>query len=275
MDKMNKLMNMSGVYIITCTGNDKFYIGSTEKLEIRYEQHMKDCRYASFKVKEMNVDALKYGIDSFKFDALCTCNYRVLTIVENHYIKLYNAKENGYNKRFAPNKLISKNKYRYTPISQLAIEDSKVNNLLDLFITHISKFETHNNSIIVSLTQLIEIFETETGLYEEYINNFLGLISKLDSNCYFKHPNENIIYKISGKQLGSLFNGGSFFKSNIPLDKDFRRYLSKGITTNNIFIEIDELKNNYSSINFIANEEYINKYDIKDLRHNPYNITNY
>ena len=51
---MNELPNMSGVYIVTCTGNNKFYIGSTEKLEDRYEQHMKDCKYATFKAEEMN-----------------------------------------------------------------------------------------------------------------------------------------------------------------------------------------------------------------------------
>lgn len=270
---MNELQNMSGVYIITCTCNNKFYIGSTENFNERYEQHSMDCRNCTFKIKEMNEDANKYGSNKFKFDILCTCNYKVLTIVENHFIKLYNAKKNGYNMRYASKKFKAKGRYSYTPCSSAGKVEERDRALLDSYLSVLVDLDKDEKTFI-NLSQLIDCVNLEICNYK-YMNPVIDLIKKLDYNCYLKMDNidENIIYKISGKQITNLYNGGYFLKSFKEVDEGFRRRLSK-VRTDYFYIEINNIKDDLD-IDYSANKEYIDKYNIMDLRYNPYNIFNY
>lgn len=261
----------SGIYIITCSGNNKFYIGSTENFMKRYEKHSRDCNNYSFEVNAMNEDAEKYGRDSFKFDVLTLCNNKVLTIVENHYIKLYNAKLNGYNSNYAPVNIKTKSKYKYVAKNNYGQSILDKNRLLDEYIMKVLDLKS-NRKIYVTLYELYKIFN-ELVLSGEDLNPILNIITKLDYNCYIisENLNDGIIYKFSGKEINYLINGGMHFSSFKKLPYDFRRALARNINTKKIFIEIDNINENLS-VDYLANEKFLSAHEMIDLRYNPYNI---
>ncbi len=267
--------NMSGVYIIVCTANNKFYIGSSGCLEERYEEHNQDSKIANFKIKEMNADVIKYGSDSFIFDVLCTCNYKITTLLESYFIEKYEAKVKGYNKINA-SKNLKKNscKYRYTYILQEEILDSKYNNLLDLFMVDIFDYRRSKSKIMIPLGDLITILEVDYKINLSIdLMPILKIIYKLDLDVYIKQK-DNSVYIISGNQIFSLLNANrihSFLKSDTPIDEKLKLNLWNTRNLNDIILECPALKKEIKcSVNINDSTEFKYKYKITDIRYTCY-----
>ena len=61
---------ISGIYKITCTGNNKYYIGSASDFCVRWSTHLYDLRNNKHHSSYMQNSFNKYGEQSFKFDII-------------------------------------------------------------------------------------------------------------------------------------------------------------------------------------------------------------
>lgn len=72
-----------GIYKFTCTSNEKFYIGQSEKNV--YDRLIKNykyiARYGTFN-PELNNDIYEYGIENFKFEIIAYCSREYSRILE-------------------------------------------------------------------------------------------------------------------------------------------------------------------------------------------------
>lgn len=89
----------SGIYKIKNKTNDKFYIGSTNKLDRRFYEHK--CRLRSDTHKNTYLQSAwdKYGEENFKFEVIIYCSEQDLEFYEQIFLDEYNSykKDVGYN----------------------------------------------------------------------------------------------------------------------------------------------------------------------------------
>lgn len=86
------------IYVITNDVNGKQYVGkTTESIEIRYKQHLKD--YNKFRCEKRPLyDAMnKYGIEHFSIKQLEECDLSILNQQEQYWIRKLDTYHNGYN----------------------------------------------------------------------------------------------------------------------------------------------------------------------------------
>ncbi len=86
------------IYVITNDVNGKQYVGkTTESIEIRYKQHLKD--YNRFRCEKRPLyDAMnKYGIEHFSIKQLEECDLSILNQQEQYWIRELGTYHNGYN----------------------------------------------------------------------------------------------------------------------------------------------------------------------------------
>lgn len=86
----NKYNLVAGIYKITCTANNKFYIGSSVDLLVRLREHISHLRKNYHHSKLMQRSFNKYGEKSFKIEILATLevyNEEILRILEFVYIE--------------------------------------------------------------------------------------------------------------------------------------------------------------------------------------------
>lgn len=88
---------MTGIYKITCTGNNKMYIGQSLAIKRRWNDHQKalkkGCHYNKYLQRAYN----KYGEESFVYEILELCNKEKLNERERFYISLFNSFKDGFN----------------------------------------------------------------------------------------------------------------------------------------------------------------------------------
>lgn len=93
------MQKYTGIYKIICISNFKIYIGSSNNIYKRWNEHiweLKNNRHANSHLqKAWN----KYGEESFKFEILEECNDKNILEREQYYIDLYNScnKDIGFN----------------------------------------------------------------------------------------------------------------------------------------------------------------------------------
>jgi len=96
---MYKRTNLSGVYRIRNTLNDKVYIGSTNNFMARFRGHKTSFKRNISENKYLQELYNKYGISCFKFEILEYCRVEKLKEVEQKYInqtlELYNICKNS------------------------------------------------------------------------------------------------------------------------------------------------------------------------------------
>ena len=78
------------IYKITCTKNNKSYIGQSTNPNRRFQQHMNSN-------KSFEDDINQYGNDSFILEVLEECDENNCCEKETYYIEKYDTVENGYN----------------------------------------------------------------------------------------------------------------------------------------------------------------------------------
>ena len=89
----------SGIYIIVNTENHKIYVGSTNRLNTRKNQHWYSLRHNKHPNKHLQSAWNKYGEDCFEFRIIELCPENKLIGREDYWIKHYNSMDRklGYN----------------------------------------------------------------------------------------------------------------------------------------------------------------------------------
>lgn len=92
------IRDICGIYMITNTLNNKFYIGCSLDIKKRWDTHR--IRYKTQGTeynKPLYIEMREFGIKNFKIEVLEECKQDVLFEREKHYIETLNAIEKGYN----------------------------------------------------------------------------------------------------------------------------------------------------------------------------------
>lgn len=270
MESVLNLPYASGVYIIICTKNNKFYIGSTGCLRERFYAHCKSAKNCSFDIDEMNDDVKKYGEESFVFNVLCTCNLKVAMILERYYIKKYKAIIYGYNRINAPSVVNNAtSKYMVNPKYESAINDKECNLLMEKFLIEVFDIEEIEDTILISLNSLYLIAKEINNKLNDEINIILHLVEKLDLDIFLEH--NGLKYIISGKQIFNLFNTTIIncpVKTDINIDENLKKRICIKKDLNNIYIEFPKLKEKYKSmVSFCEVSKFKKNNEIIDLRY--------
>lgn len=85
---------MIGIYKITKKQNGKSYIGQSNNIERRFQEHR-----TKGKTSRIPIDRAieKYGIEAFTYEVIEECSLKELNSREQYWIKYYDTKVNGYN----------------------------------------------------------------------------------------------------------------------------------------------------------------------------------
>lgn len=82
-------MSNTGIYIVTCTVNNNFYIGQSKHIDIRWNEHLKDLRRSCHHNIHLQRCYDKYGESSFEFMLLKECPVEWLDRYEQLWLDLY------------------------------------------------------------------------------------------------------------------------------------------------------------------------------------------
>ena len=89
---MNKI---SGIYKITNTITNDFYIGSSKDVKHRWADHKCPSLWKRCPNKQMYIDMQKYGVDSFVFEVLAEVEIEKLKEKEQEFIETLNPTYNN------------------------------------------------------------------------------------------------------------------------------------------------------------------------------------
>jgi group I intron endonuclease len=82
-------MIKSGIYKITCTANNKFYIGSSKDIHKRLSKHKSQLKFNRHENILLQRAYNKYGSDSFTYKAIEEVEPSLLLMVEQKYLDEY------------------------------------------------------------------------------------------------------------------------------------------------------------------------------------------
>lgn len=88
---------MTGIYKITCTGNNKVYVGQSVAIKRRWREHQKALKNGSHYNKYLQRAYDKYGEQSFVYEILEQCPSSKLNEREAFYIYFFNSFKDGFN----------------------------------------------------------------------------------------------------------------------------------------------------------------------------------
>jgi group I intron endonuclease len=101
------------IYKITCTTNNKVYIGQTVKVynnglkagyKNRWLAHISDSVSKANRCRKLNCAINKYGKEAFEVTLLLDCEQEFADFHESNFIKIYDSINNGYNLQSGGNK---------------------------------------------------------------------------------------------------------------------------------------------------------------------------
>ena len=81
---------ISGIYSITNTITNQFYIGSSKNIYLRWRDHKKPSTLVRYKNQQLYKDFVVYGISNFTFSIIEKCDFSILKERETFYIKSLN-----------------------------------------------------------------------------------------------------------------------------------------------------------------------------------------
>lgn len=87
----------SGIYKITCIVNKKFYIGSSNDIQRRWQEHKSYLRSGSHQNNHLQRAWNKYGEKAFTFSVIEYVSETVLFDIEQSYLDRLKACEKGFN----------------------------------------------------------------------------------------------------------------------------------------------------------------------------------
>ena len=80
-------MKISGIYKITNTITNDFYIGSSKDVKQRWRAHKKPSVWKNHPNNPMYIDMQKYGVDKFSFQILEEAEESFLKVAEQQFIE--------------------------------------------------------------------------------------------------------------------------------------------------------------------------------------------
>lgn len=90
-------MKISGIYKITCTISNNFYIGSSCNIKSRWSGHRSDLRHNKHQSKQLQRAYTKYGLDCLNFEIIEECPRTQCITREQYYLDtlkpLYNSEK--------------------------------------------------------------------------------------------------------------------------------------------------------------------------------------
>jgi len=214
-----------GIYKITNKANGKVYIGESNNIYKRWEEHIDDLNNNKHHSHKLQSEWNKYGEENFTFDILeeiekLDTYYKTtmqLIYIEDKYIKIYDSINSGYNVEdtvqeiLNGNRVIMSEKIDAKYLSNL-IDSKKINKSSEKMLNCVSIIDKFiNNGYIVhfSKSELYRILESQNILTkvhnsfyinDEYIENGLFMNGKQSKNAYgFK------FYRILITEKGELF----------------------------------------------------------------------
>lgn len=87
-----------GIYKYQNKINGHIYIGLSNNIQKRYQQHLYDASHQARACTGIDIAIRKYGIENFTFEILELCNEKDLNKREQYWINYYNSYHNGYNR---------------------------------------------------------------------------------------------------------------------------------------------------------------------------------
>jgi group I intron endonuclease len=106
-------MSLVDIYKITCTINNKVYIGQTVQVynngrkagyKKRWLAHISDSSSKANRCRKLNCAIKKYGKEAFDVTLLLDCEQEFADFHESNFIKIYDSINNGYNLQSGGNK---------------------------------------------------------------------------------------------------------------------------------------------------------------------------
>lgn len=79
-------MENTGIYKIVNLINNKCYVGSTNNFNRRKKEHFRLLKQSKSHSSILQKAVNKYGIDNFKFEILCYCNYDFIYKIEQLFV---------------------------------------------------------------------------------------------------------------------------------------------------------------------------------------------
>ena len=94
-----------GIYYFRNKLNNKYYIGQSINIELRYKRHVHSALtgLCSDSGTKFHKALRELGVDSFDFEIITLCSSSDLNKLENLYIKEFNSVANGYNSTYGGN----------------------------------------------------------------------------------------------------------------------------------------------------------------------------
>ena len=80
-------MKVSGIYKITNTITNDFYIGSSNNVKRRWRNHKKPSKWKQYPNNQMYQDMQKYGLNNFVFEIIAEVEPEQLKKVEQQFIE--------------------------------------------------------------------------------------------------------------------------------------------------------------------------------------------
>lgn len=87
-----------GIYKYENKLNGHIYIGQSQNIEKRYQQHLYDAKNRPERGSGVDVAIRKYGIENFSFEILELCSLEDLDKREQYWIQRYDSYNTGYNR---------------------------------------------------------------------------------------------------------------------------------------------------------------------------------
>lgn len=211
---------MIGIYKITNKNNGKVYIGQSNDIERRFNEHKK--------IRSLTIDDYinVLGADQFDFEILEECSLDDLDQKEQDYIKKYNSKENGYN-----NQLGGYNNSKGEGNGRALLTEKDVEFIRQSYAEHKSQkqiYETYfKDKITKSAFQGVwqgyswkyimpEVYTEENkNFYKSGINLENILITKeelLEYRKYYINHTYSEVYEKLVKEKGQIFTQRTFQK---------------------------------------------------------------
>ena len=230
--------------MIYCIDTNKPYIGQTEDLENRKQEHFSHLKIGNHPCVEMQKDYNKYGEDSFRFSILENCEKDKLNHLEDYYILSYNAISNGYNSKRG--NIVSMSERNFCGNDMLKSEPWEVV-LSELHNDKCSREEMCTREVclqtyIYEMNQMYKQNKTISDYLEYIINNnskFYVYEKTLSGGRYIRVHEDNIEiiydkYAILGKNL-VMTN-----RYNKQKDEDFKYIYKEAIKIINDVIYEDK-----------------------------------
>ena len=96
-NKRKKIMKkISGIYKITNTVTNDFYIGSSKNIKHRWSEHKCKSTWNRYPNKQLYHDMRKYGLDKFVFEILAEAEEGSLKEIEQQFIETLKPAYNNY-----------------------------------------------------------------------------------------------------------------------------------------------------------------------------------